>query len=199
MRIFSAFDSSHKYRELADAQKEFGVGKVLMITKSKMHLIVWFIIPAGIVVCVGLLVLYIDMKYIKESIDHMIAAIIIFTMCLTLLIIWYNSYIYHHLVFMIVTPEKVDIYNQLWLTHRNVKSMFVQDISWVYIDKYGLWQSIVNNWNITIESEENPHTKVYFWPIAHPDETKKLVEDIIEKLLTQERKPLRRTRFPFKV
>lgn len=115
-------------------------------------------------------------------------------MGITLLIIGYKSYIYHRLVFMIVTPEKVDIYNQLWLTHRNVKSMFVQDISWVYIDKYGLWQSIINNGSITIESEENPHTKVFFWPIAYLDETKKKVEDIIEKLLTEKSKVVRTTR-----
>ena len=199
MRIFSAFDSSHKYRELADAQKEFGIDKVLLITKSNAHFIVWFIIPSIIVLLAWVRMLYITIVYIDDTIRYWIALGATIWMGIMLLIIGYKSYIYHRLVFMIVTPEKVDIYNQLWLTHRNVKSMFVQDISWVYIDKYWLWQSVVNNWNITIESEENPHTKVFFWPIAHPDETKKLVENIIEKLLTQESKPLRRTRFPFTV
>lgn len=196
MKFFSSFDSWHKYRELAEAQKEFGIDKVLLITKSRIHYIVWFVIPAIIVLCGWVMMIYIDLKYINETLDHLIAIVIAATMLITFIFIWYNSYIFHKLVFMIVTPEKVDIYNQLWLTHRNVKSMFVQDISWVYIDKYGLWQSIVNNGNITIESEENPHTKVFFWPIAHPDSTKKKVEDIIEKLVTQKRKPLRHNRLP---
>lgn len=86
---------------------------------------------------------------------------------------------------MIITPQKVDIYNQLGLTHSNVKSIFVQEISWVYIDKDGLRQSIIDNGNITIETEENPHTQVYFGPIAHPDRIKKKVENIIEKLVTK--------------
>lgn len=191
MKFFSAFDSNHKYEELAEAQKEFGEDKVLLITKSDIHYIVWFIIPAIIVITTWVWLLIVWLKYADENwwkwslIGMTIAASII------LLIIWYNSYIHYKLIFMIITPEKVDIYNQLSLTHRNVKSIFVQEISGVYIDKNWLRNSIVNNWDITIESEENPHTKVHFWPIARPDRLKKKVEDIIEKLLTQERKPLR--------
>lgn len=198
MRILSSFDSNHKYYELAEAQKEFGVDKVLLLQKSRINYIIWFIIPAIIVIIWWIGMVYVDMTYINETVDHWIALGCTIWMAIVMLIIGYKSYVYHRLVFMIITPEKVDIYNQLSLFHRNVKSMFVQEISWIYIDKDWLRQSMTNNWYITIESEENPHTKVHFWPIANPDSTKKKIEDVIEKLITQERKPLRQTRVDFK-
>ncbi len=191
MKIFSSFDSSHKYHELAEAQKKYGVDKVLLLTKSRIYFIVRFITPAIIVVIARILMVYVGITFINETIDHWIAVWMTVCMVIILLIIWYNSYVHHRLVFIIITPEKVDIYNQLGLFHRNVKSIFVQEISGIYIDKNGIRQSVVNNGYITIESEENQHTKVHFWPISHPDEIKKKVEEIIEKLITQPVKHVR--------
>jgi hypothetical protein len=160
----------------------------MLVEKSILHYFIGFFLPMVVVWFIWGSVLYLLARYISAPLNLYVWLWITLWWIIIEIIIFCNSYIHHRLDFIIITPEKVDIYYQFSLTHRNVKSIFVQDISWVYIDKNWLWDSIVDNGNITIETEENPHTKVHFWPIAKPDTTKKVIEDLIEKLLTEERK-----------
>ncbi len=188
MKFFSTFDSNYKETELTAAQKEFGNEKVMLVGKSLLHYFIGFFLPMVIVGLIWMWAMFLLAKYISSPLDLYVIIGLSIVRVIIESIILCNSYIHHRLDFIIITPEKVDIYYQVSLTHRNVKSIFVQDISWVYIDKNWLWDSIVDNGNLTIETEENPHTKVHFWPIAKPDFTKKVIEDLIEKLLTEDRK-----------
>jgi hypothetical protein len=180
MKIFSAFDSTYKYREFAYAKSKFGEEKVLLINKSRTHYYTRFLMPIILLISMRIWAMTLIPFYFSTTPVERITFTT--TVCIWwILFIIYKSYINHILVFIIVTPEEVNIYNQLGLTHRNIKSVLVKNISWVYVDRNWLLNSIMNNGNITIENSENSHTKVYFGPVSHPDRTKKKIENIIDK------------------
>jgi len=182
MKLFSAFDSNFKYEELADAQEQYGEDKAFIVTKSKAYLWVGFLIPGFIIGIIWLIILILAGIYMTLA-DWFLTVAIIDTVFLGVWIIYtiYKCYVRYKLDFLLVSPEKIDIYNQINFVHRSIKSIFYHEVSWVYVDKDWFFDSVLNNGFITIESEENQHKSLRFWPIYDPDHIKKHIENLVKK------------------
>jgi hypothetical protein len=181
MKIFSTFNTRHRYNELWEHQALHGEDKVFLIIRSKTYYVLFFLIPIIVVFLATIATIVLISIYATGERQRygIISASVIWGVIM--LVIHYGSYLHYYLDFMIVTPEKVDIYDQRNILHRNVKSLFAHEIKWVYADQAWIIYSIFNDGNITIESYTEEHKKLFFGPVHDADNVKKRIEYVLNK------------------
>jgi hypothetical protein len=128
MKIFSAFDTQHKYNELWENQTLHGEDKAFLIVRSKLYYTLFFVLPNVITLLLTIGAIILISSHFTGTQQIYAVSVVGVIGIIVMISIRYGSYIHYHLDFMIVTPEKINIYDQRNIIHRNVKSLFAHEI-----------------------------------------------------------------------
>jgi hypothetical protein len=83
--------------------------------------------------------------------------------------------------FVLVTPDFVTLYNQEWLTYRNIRTLESNRIKGITVDKKWLLRSIFNFWTLVFYSDGSKEweTEIHIPYIKNPENTKDMILKVI--------------------
>ncbi len=185
MRIWHAFDTKHKRKTIAKLKDSYPDEKIFVVIKSPTHKFFYHILPYLFLYLATWALFFWVIKYLWLKSWVWMGA---FIWLVVLLVFWllyqqYQLFVRHYGDYIIVTPDMLSIYNQWGLLNRTCKTIYIKNIAWIYVDKDGFLNSMMNEGSITIEEfgTETDDT-IAFWPVSNPD----VVKENIERVITME-------------
>ena len=120
MKIFSNFDTKFQEKLVQKKIERFWVEKILIVRRSKFHLFLRVLLPAGIII-LAMLVWNIYALYVPI----LFLGVIPFNIAM-LLILWFRPWhrlLKHLYDFTVVDPHGVTTYKQNWFLHSTLKEI----------------------------------------------------------------------------
>ncbi len=188
MRIFSSFDTEFKNELLKKEQEKYGKDNVLLISHGKFYYYFYIIFPT-ILLFLWVIAYYFILYSITSELNNDMANavklfgyILMFMWFIPLALKLIKKYIDYVMDFVIVTPDTLIFYNQEWLFGRKWRTVDVEKIKTITVNKNGLLRSLFNFWSILIltEGAENGEWEINFAFVDDPDTVKFKVYEIIK-------------------
>lgn len=183
MKIFSNFDTEFKDKIFKQYQEKFN-DKLMLIQRNKVFLYLHVILPI-----LMLLTIYIFFFFVVISFDFLNNS---FWYTLLWFFILWSLLIYsptlikkiidYYMDFVIVTPDQIISYNQTWIFTRESRSLDIDKLKTISVDKKWILKSLFNFWDIHFLSEwwdRRWDISVYY--VDDPDNVKYKILEIIKK------------------
>ena len=187
MKIFSSFDTDFK-KKLVEKEKEVYKDKVYVISHGKFYYYFYIIVPT-ILLILGMILYFVVLYYTSSSLGsdtetfiNIVWVIVFFVIFVPAWIKMLKKYIDYIMDFVIVTPKNLISYNQEWIFTRKWRTVDVEKIKTISVNKDGILRSLFNYGNIVIltEWDEKWAGEINFSFIDDPDNVKFKVMDIVE-------------------
>lgn len=184
MKIFSWFDTRLKSKYIHTYEQKYGKDYVFVITRSKLYFYYKVIlrIVYGMATHIGFMaaIYYLWGKDIAVTYWFWIGLVF----ALILYLIALENYIDYTMNYAIFTPDEAILVEQIWLFHRNIKSLDIKKIKSISTKKSSIFFSIFNDGLLTILSEGNEHVWEHLWDIRfkyvhNPEQAKSQIHEII--------------------
>ncbi len=184
MRIFSNFDTKFKEKLYNEFKSKYGEENVILITRCKYFL--WFnvLIPLFFLE-IGYIILWI-LFYLVDlgELNSFKWSMYVFLFVLGHLIIWgkiFKKFIDYKMDFAVITPEEIISYNQTGIFSRSSRSLDVDKIKTISVDKKWLLRSIFNFGSIIFLSEwdDTWHWDIELKFVASPEKLEEKITRII--------------------
>ena len=189
MKIFSSFDTDFKKQILDREIEKYGKNNVYVISHGKFYYYFYLIVPA-IFLLVGSIFYFVMLYYLANDIAgdwksyvYITGIIVFFVAIIPVLIKLLKKYIDYILDFLVVTPDSLIHYNQEWIFTRRWRTVDVEKIKTISVNKDGILRSLFDFWNIVIltEWDEKWAGEINFAFIDRPDDVKFRILEIVEK------------------
>jgi len=187
MKFLSSFDSNFKQEVLNKNIKKYGKDNVYLISHGRFYYYFYILLP--IIFSIVWMIFYIiTFFYLSSSISSEFKmAYIIFWLIVFLVLfipLWLKllkKYIDYILDFILITPGILVHYDQEWLLSRKWRTIDVEKIKTVTVNKSWLIRSMFNFWNIIILTEwaELWEWQIDFYYIDEPEKVKNIITDIM--------------------
>jgi len=190
MKIFSSFDTNFKQEIINNEEKKYWNDKIKLISHGKIYYYFFILFPT-IFVLLSIIFYIIILFLIWQTIPEIIKSIYYIVWFIFLLIIFVPSviklikkYIDYILDFLIITPDSAIYYNQEWILNRKWRTIDVEKIKTITVNKKGILQSTFNFWNIVIltEWDEQWQWEINFHFVDDPDNVKHDIFNIINSV-----------------
>ena len=188
MKIFSSFDTNFR-NEIIEREKERYWNDIFVISHGKFYYYFYIITPT-VFLAVWALLYFLVLYYLASDIHwdwktwvYVTWFILFFIIFIPAIFKLLKKYIDYILDFVVVTPKQLISYNQEWILSRKWRTVDVDKIKTITVNKDGLLRSLFNFWNIIIltEWDEQWTWEINFSFIDDPDNVKFKVLNIIEK------------------
>ena len=189
IKIFSSFDTDFKQQLIDKEIEKFWAEKVYVIEHGRFHYYFYIILPT-IFLTIWTVVFFFTLFYLSGWLQQESKTIIIWTSIIFWIVVFIpiiikiiKKYIDYILDFVIVTPENLIFYNQEGIFSRKWRTIDVEKIKTITVNKNWILRSIFNFWSIVIltEWDEQWSWEINFSFIDDPDNVKFKVLEIIEK------------------
>jgi len=187
MKILSSFDSNFKQKILDKNIEKYWKDSIFLISYGKFYYYFYILLP--IVFSVIWLIFYITIFfYLLSSISSEFkTAYIVFWLIIFLIVfipLWFKllkKYVDYILDFIIITPKNLIHYDQEWILNRKWRTIDVEKIKTLTVNKNWLLRSMFNFWNIVILTEwaELWEWEIDFYYIDEPEKVKNIIVDIM--------------------
>lgn len=162
-------------------QLEYSWKRILLIQKSKLFFWIHVFPPI-----LGMLLLTILLFFLKAIIKDNFNIYITWIIIIITLIIFgkqiIKSYIDYKMDFVIITPNKIILYEQNWLFDRSQKSISEDKINSLLVNKKSFLNSFFNNWTISILAEWwSADWEIHITYVNNPESTRVHIENIINQ------------------
>ena len=182
MRLFSNFDTELDTKLYEEFVNKYWKDNVLIIYRDKIFFIFHVVLPAIIYVFLILFLAYITYILDLWNVKWWFFLFIFF---ISFLVVWWKllkRFIDYKMDFAIITPNEILAYNQTWFFTRQGRTIDIEKLKTVSIDKKWILQSIFDYWTLIFLSEWDDHGQ--WWIELHyvgdPDSVKKKVMDIVK-------------------
>jgi len=171
MRILSNFDTSLKSRTLKRYQSQYGEDNVILLVKSRLFGVVKFYIPIILVFLVEAGLSYVICRVLSLSVFWFV----LFLVCCILFTFFQFSkkLIEYRMDFSIVTPMLLITYDQQWFFRRQIKTINVQNIKTISVERNGFLYSLFNNGDLIFLSEGDMDNGEVFLHYLHKPEKRR--------------------------
>ena len=188
MKIFSSFDTEFM-DNIINREKERYWDDVYVISHGKFYYYFYIIFPTVFLVVWFILSLFIlyylakDIHWDSKQVVYIVWIILLFVVFIPAIVKLTKKYIDYILDFVVVTPDSLIYYNQEGIFSRKWRTVDVEKIKTITVNKDGLLRSLFNFGNIVIltEWDEQWAWEINFSFIDDPDNVKFKVLNIIEK------------------
>ena len=187
MKILSSFDSKFKQKILDKNIKKYWKGNVFVISHGNFYYYFYILLP--IVFSTIWLIFYIIVFfYLLSSISYDFRTTYILFWLIVFLILFvplwfklFKKYVDYILDFIIITPKNLIHYDQEWILSRKWRTIDVEKIKTITVNKSWLLRSMFNFWNIIILTEwaELWEWEIDFYYIDSPEKIKNIIVNIM--------------------
>ena len=187
MKFLSSFDTNFKQEILNKNIKKYWKENVYLVSHWKFYY--YFHILSPIIFSIlGMLFYLIIFFYLLSSIPSnakttyiLIWLVIFLILFIPILLKLSKKYIDYILDFIIITPKVLIHYDQEWVLSRKGRTIEVEKIKTVTVNKSWLLRSLFNFWNIIILTEwaELWEWEIDFYYIDKPEKVKNIIIDIM--------------------
>ncbi len=187
MKFLSTFDSNFKQDILNKNIDKYWKDEVFLIIHGRFYYYFYIVLP--IVFSFVWLIFYITIFfYLLSFISSGFKTVYILFWLLILLVLFiplwlklFKKYIDYILDFIIITPKNLIHYDQEWLLSRKWRTIDVEKIKTLTVNKSWLLRSMFNFWNIIILTEwaELWEWQIDFYYVDEPEKVKNIIVDIM--------------------
>jgi len=157
MKLFSNFDTEYHIKTYNKFVKEYGKDKVILVQRDKIYLILNVILPWVLFLLFFLIFLVIALVWDWGEFGNKIKrALFWITFLISAGVLgarFLKKYIDYRLDFAIITPHQVSFYNQQGLFSRNLRTLDVDKIKTITVEKQGFLRSLFNFGSIVFLAE----------------------------------------------
>lgn len=156
MKIFSNFDTQFKYNLYNKFVQKYWKDNVIIITRDKIFLYLHVLLPSILYLILLIFLFLIWFLWDWESFNNIKWVIIFILIFFTFIPFAYKiikRLIDYYMDFAIITPREIVAYNQTWIFSRDSRSIDVDKIKSITIDKKWFINSLFNFWSIVFLSE----------------------------------------------
>ncbi len=185
MKLFSNFDTTYHIKVFNKAKKEYWKDKVLMVQRDKIYFVLNVLMPLLSFFILFLLFLIIALVWDWGGIGNKIKWALFWIVFGPgfLIVAWraLRKYIDYKLDFALITPYQVSFYNQQGIFSRQLRTLDVDKIKTITVEKAGLLRSLFNFWSIVFLSEGDMDGR-WSWMLNYihaPEKLKEKIKDII--------------------
>ncbi len=187
MKILSTFDSNFKQEIVNKNVEKYWKENVFLISHGKFYYYFYILLPI-IFSFVWLLFYMTIFFYLLSSISSEFkTAYILFWIVVFLILfipLWFKllkKYVDYILDFIVITPKNLIHYDQEWILSRKWRTIDVEKIKTLTVNKNWLLRSVFNFWNIIILTEwaELWEWQIDFYYVDEPEKVKNIIVDIM--------------------
>lgn len=186
MKIFSNFDTEFKDKLYEELTKKFWKDKVLLITRDKIFLIFKVILPLLflLVLCFFLIIFWVIWD-IWDDLNIFKWWLILFFLFMSFLFFFpkiLKNLIDYYMDFAVITPKQIIAYNQIGIFSRESRSLDVEKIKTISVDKKWILKSLFNYWTIIFLSEWDESWKgdIVLEYVHDPEKVRERIMEIME-------------------
>ena len=187
MKFLSTFDSNFKQEILNKNIDKYWKNEVFLIIHGRFYYYFYILLP--IILSFVWLIFYITLFfYLLSSVSSEFkTAYMLFWLVVFLILfvpLWFKllkKYVDYILDFIIITPKNLIHYDQEWLLSRKWRTIDVEKIKTLTVNKNWLLRSMFNFWNIIILTEwaELWEWQIDFYYVDEPEKVKNIIVDIM--------------------
>ncbi len=186
MKIFSNFDTELDTKLYEDYSSKYWKDRVILIYRDKIFFIFHILLPAIVYIFLVLVFFFIFWKLDFGNDGNTIKWIVFFIgFLISFFIMWWKllkRFIDYKMDFAIVTPNEIISYNQTGFFSRQARTIDVEKLKTISVDKKWLLNSIFNYWTLVFLSEWDDHWQwgIELYYVWDPDNVKRKVMDIVK-------------------
>jgi uncharacterized membrane protein YdbT with pleckstrin-like domain len=189
IKIFSSFDTDFKQKLVNKEIERYWKDKVYVVSHGRFYYYFYIILPT-IVLFLWTILFFWVLYYLSSSLNWDWKTVIIWVGIVLWIVVFVpvilkliKKYIDYILDFLIVTPESLIYYNQEGIFTRRWRTVDVEKIKTITVNKNWFLRSLFNFWNIVIltEWDEKGVWEINFSFIDDPDNVKFKILEITGK------------------
>ena len=185
MKLLSNFDTTYHLKVFEKAKKEYGKDNVLLVQRDKIYFILNVVLPLLGFFLLFLIFLVIALVWDWGGTGNKIKwALFVIVFVPSFLIVAgraLKKYIDYKLDFALITPYQVSFYNQQGIFSRNLRTLDVDKIKTITVEKKGFLRSLFNFGSIVFlaEGDMEGRGSGMLNYINAPERLKEKIKDII--------------------
>lgn len=153
MKIFSNFDTKHKFRQFEEKKQEYWASNVFLLSKSKLFRFLSVDMPFGLWVAASLFLLWVFNAWLGKNGVLYGALPLMFITLIAIAPKTIKHIIDYNMDFIIITPKTLYRYDQEGLIKRDIITINTHSIKSVTVRKWWWLYSIFDNWDIIFLTE----------------------------------------------
>ncbi len=157
MKLFSNFDTTYHIKVFDKAKKEYGKDRVLMVQRDKIYFVLNVLLPLLSFLILFLIFLIIAIVWDWGGIGNKVKWILFVIVFVPGFLIVggraLKKFIDYKLDFALITPYQVSFYNQQGIFSRQLRTLDVDKIKTITVEKAGFLRSLFNFGSIVFLSE----------------------------------------------
>lgn len=195
MKLFSNFDTDLDKKRYEKYAKVYWEEKIYIIYKDKFFYFFKVILPIALYLLAVLFfvccIYFIDLS---SGVKNFLRIVFLFFFFISFFFVWRKvlvNMIDYKMDFILVTPDEIVCYNQTGLFSRASRSLDVDKLKTISVQKKGILRSFFNYGKLVFLSEGDTNTwDIEFNFTSNPDDTKYKIKQIIETYNNYSKKDL---------